>query len=109
MRGSGDRLRVLRIKSGLSQHALSSEVQISRPTLSAYENGSKISKRNAQKLAEFFDVEESYFYKSPVEELDDEKTKFYERIIDNKDAIIAEKDKIIKLQDILIDELRRNR
>lgn len=49
-------LRVLRVRKGLSQIELAKQLQVTRNSVSAWENGTKPSLENAKKIADFFEV-----------------------------------------------------
>jgi transcriptional regulator with XRE-family HTH domain len=58
---TGEKLKELRKKHGLTQVELSKETYITRTKLSDYENGAKISKSIAMLLKLFFEKKEKLF------------------------------------------------
>jgi len=49
-------LRVLRVRRGMNQDELAEKLNVTRNSISAWENGTKPSLENAKKIADFFGV-----------------------------------------------------
>lgn len=58
-------LRVLRVRKGLSQIELAKQLQVTRNSVSAWENGTKPSLENAKKIADFFEVSINEIFFTP--------------------------------------------
>lgn len=67
----GEKIKELRKNSGISQEQLAEAIQVSRQTISSWENGQKLpTKKNLEKAVIFFNIREDYFFSEEENYLD---------------------------------------